>query len=219
MGINKSKVLRKICPNCNAVNDLQAEYCLNAECGKYFNEDTKEELVDKGVIFLPKKEMEPLPNEERKTDNRPLGKLCPNPKCGFFNDSTTNERLVECEKCDALLRDVKKTIKPIVNKLKLMWLNGNDNVVLHINLSDNESHYFGREFTEDSVILNKLTISRKHIEFYLKDNDIYIVDKSKHGTWFQGEKMKKNDPLRILPQENISLEIDNILIKVSCYAG
>ena len=76
------------------------------------------------------------------------------------------------------------------------------------------SSYLSIGRTETDLVISNPKISRKHLELYFENGEVYIKDTSSNGTYINGTKLSKNNRTKLIIGKKYSLADTEISILV-----
>lgn len=165
----------KVCKDCGKYNNYKLYEC--AFCGANLDDDTIEVSDDEVEIKKVKEEI--VQEESEKREEKEKENVCP--VCGY---SVNNSEW--CDNCGNYL--VKAEHDKEIKKGEIFFnLRYKENKYSFV--ATNEIKYIGRNDFSNIKDDNLISVSRKHIEYYYKDNSLYIKDVSSFGTYLNNEKM------------------------------
>jgi len=195
----------KVCPECKKYNNYKLYEC--AFCGANLSDDTLQVNDDEMELkpIIKEKKEEPLKVEEKisneikkdETKNNVIVRICP--MCGSEEDE------LWCKNCGMFLEDAEISVsseKKEVKELKFsLAINGK-----HFEyVASEEVKYIGRHDFDRLNDEDLISVSRTHLEYYLKDSKLYFKDISSYGSYLNNERMEKGKEYIINDKDIIKL--------------
>ncbi len=173
----------KICKDCGKYNNYKLYEC--AFCGANLNDDTVEVNDDEFEVKSENK-IEKEDTISVKSENSSVkSKVCP--VCGY---ETVN---AWCDNCGNYLEELSENNLSSERKVTLKYKENTYSFNVGTSVLTIGRNDFSNINSEDVI-----SISRKHIEIYFRDNKLYIKDISSFGTYLNGEKMVKDKEYEVI---------------------
>lgn len=199
----------KVCRDCGKYNSYKLYEC--AFCGANLEDDTIE--VEDSETEVKKKveevvEEKTVAKEEPKKFKIETNEVRVCPICGY---ECTN---IWCDNCGNYLEgiEVKKEAEPsssVVSDLKFVLKYKNNQYEFN---ADATIKTLGRNDFDNIKDEEIISVSRKHLQYYVKQGNLYIKDISSYGTYLNGEKLENDKEYVVKNHSFIKL----VFIEMEC---
>ena len=207
----------KVCPECKKYNNYKLSEC--AFCGANLNDDTLEVNDDeelKAEVKTPmieenvkdyvssQEEFKDVVEQEKGKDV--VVRICP--MCG------SEESDLWCENCGMFLdgEEVKVVKEKSIQIKELNFTLNSKNQVFEY-VANEDIKYIGRHDFDSLNDEDLISVSRSHLEYYLRDSQLYFKDISTYGSYLNNVKMEKGKEYLISNKDIVKLVYFDMEIK------